>query len=79
MSYTYNPHTKKLDFSEKSKVKSLENDLDIIKGEGQKTFYVATTGNDTTGDGTIENPYATVEKCMTLIPDTVPSSLDKRR
>jgi hypothetical protein len=71
MSYTYNPYTKKLDYSEKSKVKSIENDLDILKGEGQKTFYVATTGSDTTGDGTEGNPYASIGKCVDLIPIVV--------
>jgi hypothetical protein len=29
---------------------------------GQDEYYVATTGNDTTGDGTIGNPWLTVQK-----------------
>ncbi len=30
--------------------------------------YVATTGNDTTGDGTIGNPWATISKGLTQVP-----------
>lgn len=29
------------------------------------TYYVRTTGNDTTGDGSTGNPWATVSKCIT--------------
>lgn len=30
-------------------------------------YYVATTGNDSTGDGTVGNPYRTVDKAITTI------------
>ena len=33
-----------------------------------KTVYVATTGNDTTGDGTSGNPYKTITKGLSVIP-----------
>ena len=33
-----------------------------------KTVYVATTGNDTTGDGTSEKPYKTIAKGLSVIP-----------
>lgn len=29
------------------------------------TWYLSTVGSDTTGDGSIGNPYATIEKCVT--------------
>lgn len=35
------------------------------------TLYVATTGSDTTGDGTVGNPYATVEKAYNDIPKII--------
>lgn len=34
---------------------------------GPTTIYVATTGNDTTGDGTVGNPFATPSKAWTYI------------
>lgn len=43
--------------------------------EGQDTAnvttYVATTGNDTTGDGTSGNPYATVTKALSTLPRSI--------
>lgn len=33
------------------------------------TFYVATTGNDTTGDGSVGNPYATPSKAHSVAAD----------
>ena len=33
-----------------------------------KTIYVATTGNDTTGDGSAGAPYATITKAKSVIP-----------
>jgi len=31
-------------------------------------YYVATTGNDTSGDGSLANPWATVSKAFTTVP-----------
>ena len=33
--------------------------------KGDTTLWIATTGNDSTGDGTEGNPYATIGKCVT--------------
>lgn len=33
-----------------------------------KTLYVATTGNDATGDGTQSNPYATIQRALNTLP-----------
>lgn len=33
-----------------------------------KTLYVATTGSDTTGDGTEANPYKTIQKAVNTLP-----------
>lgn len=33
------------------------------------TWYIGTTGSDTTGDGTSGNPYATIGKCITVGAD----------
>ena len=38
-----------------------------IRLSADTTFYVATTGNDTTGDGTALNPWATVQKAWNII------------
>lgn len=42
--------------------------------EGQEgvtnTIYVRTTGNDTTGDGTLDKPYATIQKAFSVFPFT---------
>lgn len=43
-------------------------DNDLIKATASKTLYVATTGNDTTGDGTSDSPYATIQKAIDTIP-----------
>lgn len=37
-------------------------DYDAIKPSGGTTVYIATTGNDTTGDGSSGNPYRTLAK-----------------
>jgi len=38
-----------------------------ITGKVKKTdYYVSTTGNDTTGDGTLENPYLTIQKAYAV-------------
>lgn len=34
----------------------------------QKTLYVATTGSDTTGDGSSTNPYATIQYALDTLP-----------
>lgn len=33
-----------------------------------KTYYVSMNGNDTTGDGSIEKPFRTIQKAIDLIP-----------
>jgi len=33
-------------------------------------WYISTTGSDTTGDGSVGNPYATVSKCLTVCSNT---------
>lgn len=33
------------------------------------TFYVATNGNDSTGDGSNANPWATIEHAVDQVPD----------
>jgi len=48
-----------------------ESDLianDLIKLTANKTLYVATTGSDTTGDGTSAKPFATIQKAIDIIP-----------
>lgn len=35
---------------------------------GQSTWYVSTTGNDGTGDGTVANPWLTLYKAVTTVP-----------
>lgn len=35
------------------------------------TFYVATTGSDITGDGSSENPFASIQHAVDLIPQVV--------
>lgn len=36
---------------------------------GSGTFYVATNGNDTTGNGSNGNPWATITKALDSVPD----------
>ncbi len=36
--------------------------------EAAVTFYVATTGSDTNGDGTQENPFKTIQKAIDMVP-----------
>jgi hypothetical protein len=74
MGYELNPFTHKLDKVKSEEVKDLDDRLDIITGEGQTTFYIATTGSDTTGDGTQSNPFATVDKAIEYIPINVPDN-----
>lgn len=38
-----------------------------------QTIYVAKNGNDTTGDGSISDPYLTITKAMTTITDATPA------
>lgn len=40
-----------------------------IRLTADSTFYVATTGSDTTGDGTSVNPWATIQKAVNTITD----------
>ena len=68
MSYSYNPLSKRLDYNKGKEVKQLENKLEIINNESNNIFYVATTGSDTEGNGTIENPFATIDKALNYIP-----------
>jgi hypothetical protein len=37
--------------------------------DSNTSIYISTTGNDTTGDGTTGNPYATIEKALELIAE----------
>jgi hypothetical protein len=39
-----------------------------LQTNGDYTVYVATTGNDTTGDGSVGNPYATPQKAWDSLP-----------
>ena len=34
-----------------------------------KTYYVETTGSDTTGDGSVSKPFATIQKAVNVLPD----------
>jgi len=48
-----------------------ESDLmanDLIKLTASMNIYVATTGNDTTGDGTSAKPFATIQKAIDSVP-----------
>jgi Protein of unknown function (DUF1565) len=38
----------------------------LAQSAGAATRYVATTGNDTTGDGSVGNPYATITKAHSV-------------
>lgn len=40
---------------------------DIIRYSSSVNFYVATTGNDTTGDGSLGNPWKTIQKGLNEI------------
>lgn len=40
-----------------------------VFSHGPATFYVATTGSNGTGDGSLGNPWATMEFALTQIPD----------
>lgn len=48
---------------------------EAVSGSGGDTapadIYIATTGNDTTGDGTVGTPYATLGKAVSLLPATL--------
>lgn len=50
----------------------------VPRSMGQTDFYVATTGNDTIGDGTVGNPFATINRCMEVIPETIPPDTSVR-
>lgn len=49
----------------------------VVSAEEANTYYVATTGNDETGDGTQANPYASIQKAVNVIPakNTVPTTI----
>jgi PKD repeat protein/polygalacturonase len=40
--------------------------VQIAKGDPGSTIYVATTGNDATGDGSFGNPYKTIQKAVNV-------------
>lgn len=42
--------------------------LQYILETADRSIYFATTGSDSTGDGTIVNPYATPQKCVDSLP-----------
>ena len=46
---------------------SFEVTQDLIKSYARTNFYVSTSGNDTTGDGSSVAPYATVSKVLSVI------------
>lgn len=41
---------------------------DTVKLTSDTAYYIETTGSDETGDGTIENPFATIKHALSLIP-----------
>ncbi len=43
-------------------------DNDLIKATASKALYVATTGSDTTGDGTSAKPFATIQRALDNVP-----------
>lgn len=49
--------------------KSLKNILDSISQNGVHTIFVSTSGSDETGDGTEENPFATIFHANEVITD----------
>lgn len=49
--------------------KSLKNILDSILQNGVHTIFVSTSGSDETGDGTEENPFATIYHANEVITD----------
>ncbi len=49
--------------------KSLKNILDSISQNGVHTIFVSTSGSDETGDGTEENPFATIYHANEVITD----------
>jgi len=59
MPYRYNPYTRKLDYYKSSFVEATSQDL---------ALYVNPQGNDLTGRGTLDRPYATIEKALSVIP-----------
>lgn len=46
-------------------------DIDSYKISGSGEVWVATDGNDTTGDGSESNPYATITKALTVSAVTI--------
>lgn len=68
MTYSYNPLSKRLDYNKHKEVKQLEDKFNIIDNESEHIFYVATTGSDITGNGTISSPFATIDKVLEFIP-----------
>jgi len=47
---------------------TLEGGGEVSKLNEDRTYYIAPDGNDTTGDGSTETPYLTIQKCIDLIP-----------
>jgi hypothetical protein len=45
--------------------------LAITKTSGDITYYVSPTGSDTTGDGTSAKPFATISKCINILPQVI--------
>jgi len=43
--------------------------LGSTAASAQGTFYVATTGSDATGDGSIGSPWRTIRKALDNVPD----------
>lgn len=44
--------------------------IGLVRGQA-RVYYVATTGSDTTGDGTFNRPWATINHAMRTIPDEI--------
>ncbi|NLL92502.1 MAG: hypothetical protein GX222_08875 [Ruminococcaceae bacterium] len=44
------------------------NDIKVTTNPASMSLYVSSTGSDTTGDGTEQNPYATIQKAISVLP-----------
>ncbi len=40
-----------------------------VLSRAQSVYYVATNGNDTTGNGSLASPWATIERAVDMVPD----------
>lgn len=50
---------------------NLQTQIDIINAKmlaAAKVIYVSVSGNNSTGDGTVTKPYATITKALTMLP-----------